>query len=50
VEIADRGITAAAAADPALALGINTVGGQLTNAPVAEAHGLPSVALREVLG
>jgi alanine dehydrogenase len=43
VEIANRGIKAAAEKDPALALGINTVGGQLTNAPVAEAHGLPSV-------
>src|SRR5690242_2675664 len=43
IEIADRGIKAAAEKDPALALGINTVGGQLTNAPVAEAHGLPSV-------
>ena len=50
VEIADRGITAAVAADPALALGVNTVGGSLTNAPVAEAHGLPSVPLAEVLG
>src|SRR5262249_32628282 len=45
VEIADRGITAAVARDPALALGVNTVGGRLTNAPVAEAHGLPSVPL-----
>jgi alanine dehydrogenase len=43
VEIANRGIKAAAEKDPALALGINTVGGQLTNAPVAEAHGLTSV-------
>jgi alanine dehydrogenase len=50
VEIADRGITAAAAGDPALALGVNTAAGRLTNAPVAEAHGLPSVPLGEVLG
>ena len=50
VEIADRGIAGAAAADPALALGVNTVGGRLTNAPVAEAHGLASVSLSEVLG
>jgi len=49
VEIADKGIKAAAAADPALALGVNTVAGQLTYAPVGEAHGLPSVALGEVL-
>jgi alanine dehydrogenase len=50
VEIADRGIRAAAQADPALALGVNTVGGSLTYAPVGEAHGLPSVPLAEVLG
>ena len=49
VEIANKGIKAAAAADPALALGVNTVSGQLTYAPVAEAHGLSSVALSEVL-
>jgi alanine dehydrogenase len=50
VEIADRGIRAAAHSDPALALGVNTVAGQITYAPVAEAHALPSVALAEVLG
>ena len=33
----------------ALALGLNTHEGQLTNAPVAEAHGYPSVALPDVL-
>ncbi len=49
VEIADRGIAAACAADPALALGVNTVGGQLTYAPVAQAHGLTSVPLSSVL-
>jgi alanine dehydrogenase len=49
VDIANRGIQAAVAADPALALGVNTVGGQLVYAPVAEAHGLPSVPLDEVL-
>ena len=49
VEIANRGIAAACAADPALALGVNTVGGQLTYAPVAEAHGLTSVPLASVL-
>ncbi len=47
--IANRGLADACAADPALALGVNVVGGQLTNAPVAEAHGLSSVALDEVL-
>jgi alanine dehydrogenase len=49
VEIANRGIKAAVAADPALALGVNTVAGQVTYAPVAEAHQLPAVALSEVL-
>ena len=49
VEIADKGIRAAATADAALALGVNTVAGQLTYAPVAEAHRLPSVVLAEVL-
>ena len=49
VEIANRGIKAAVAADPALALGVNTVAGQVTYAPVAEAHQLPTVALSEVL-
>ena len=49
VEIANRGIKAAVAADPALALGVNTVAGQITYAPVAEAHGLTSVPLSSVL-
>jgi alanine dehydrogenase len=49
VEIADRGIRAAADADHALALGVNTVAGQITYAPVGEAHGLPSVPLAEAL-
>ena len=50
VEIADRGLPAAVAADPALALGVNTVSGQLVYAPVAEAHGLPLASLTEALG
>jgi alanine dehydrogenase len=49
VEIANKGVKAAAAADPALALGVNTVAGQLTYAPVGEAHGLPVAPLSEVL-
>jgi alanine dehydrogenase len=47
--IADKGWRAAARADPALALGLNTVGGELVNAPVGEAHGLPVRPLAEVL-
>ncbi|MCY7364843.1 MAG: alanine dehydrogenase [Frankiaceae bacterium] len=50
VEIANLGVRAAAEADPALALGLNTVGGQLVYAPVGEAHGLPVADWREVLG
>ena len=49
VEIADLGIRAAVDADPALALGVNTVGGVCTYAPVAEAHGLDVAVLTEVL-
>ena len=49
VAIADHGLRAAVDADPALALGVNTVRGQLVYAPVAEAHGLPLASLGEVL-
>lgn len=47
--IANRGLSAACGADPALARGVNAVAGTLTSFPVAEAHGLPSVALDRVL-
>ncbi|HET8969714.1 MAG TPA: alanine dehydrogenase [Candidatus Nanopelagicales bacterium] len=40
VTVADQGIRSAAAKDPALALGLSTLAGDLTNAAVAEAHGL----------
>ncbi len=49
VEIADRGLAAAVGRDPALALGVSTVGGRLVSAPVGEAHGLPVAALADVL-
>ena len=49
VEIANMGLPAAVAADQALALGVNTVAGQVVYAPVAEAHGLPHVELSAVL-
>jgi alanine dehydrogenase len=49
VEIANKGLKAAVAADPALALGVNTVGGKVVYAPVAEAHGLPLTPLQEAL-
>ncbi|HVB05016.1 MAG TPA: alanine dehydrogenase [Acidimicrobiales bacterium] len=40
LEIANRGWREAAAADPALARGVNTVAGAVVNEAVAEAHGL----------
>ena len=49
VELADRGWRAALAADPALALGLNTHAGQLTNAPVAAAHGYEPATVESVL-
>ena len=49
VELANRGWRDALRADGALALGLNTHGGQLTNAPVAQAHGYTSRPLAEVL-
>jgi alanine dehydrogenase len=50
VELATNGLRAACLADPALALGVNAIGGQLTYQPVAEAHGMSSVALADALG
>jgi alanine dehydrogenase len=49
VELADLGWREALAADPALALGLNTHDGQITYGPVADAHGWASVELDEVL-
>ena len=49
VELADHGWHAALAADPALALGLNTHEGQLTNEPVAAAHGYESVPVATAL-
>ena len=45
VEIANRGWKQAVADDPALAEGVNVVGGAITCQPVAEAHGLTYVPL-----
>jgi alanine dehydrogenase len=47
--IADRGWRDAARADRALALGLNVHDGQITNGPVAEAHGMPAIGIDEVL-
>jgi alanine dehydrogenase len=49
IELADHGWRAALRRDPALALGLNTHEGQLTNAPVAEAHGYQVVEIADVL-
>jgi alanine dehydrogenase len=49
VELANRGWRDALRHDQALALGLNTHEGQLTNAPVAEAHGYRAVSLGDVL-
>ncbi|MFJ2029129.1 alanine dehydrogenase [Streptosporangium sp. NPDC087985] len=47
--IADLGWREALRGDPALALGLNTHEGRLTNLPVAEAHGQEAVPLEQVL-
>jgi len=49
MELANRGLRAAVAADPALALGVNVVGGRVVYDHVAEAHGLGHVPLEEAL-
>ncbi len=49
MELANRGVREAVARDPALALGVNTAAGRLTNRPVAEAHGMAWVPVAEAL-
>jgi alanine dehydrogenase len=49
LEIADQGWQQALRHDRALALGLNVHEGQITNDAVADAHGLPSVPLDEVV-
>lgn len=50
VAIANKGLVAAAKADRALLLGINTYGGHVTYGPVAAAHKMEHVAIEQVLG
>ena len=50
LRIADHGLVAAAKADPALALGINTYGGHVTYGPVARDQKLEHVPLAKLLG
>jgi alanine dehydrogenase len=47
--IANQGLAAAVASDPALAKGVNVIGGKLTYEAVAEAHGLDYTPLADVL-
>lgn len=49
-ELASRGVRAAVERDPALALGVNTVGGHVVNEPVAQALGRPHEPLLGLLG
>jgi alanine dehydrogenase len=49
LEVANVGWRLAAKTDPSLAAGVNAVAGALTNASVAEAHGLVAVPLEELL-
>ncbi len=49
VALADKGWQQALRDDKALSLGLNTHAGNLTNAPVAEAHGMEAVTLESVL-
>ncbi len=49
IAIAEHGWKEAACLDHALALGLNVTRGRVTYAPVAEAHGMESVPLAEVL-
>jgi alanine dehydrogenase len=50
VALADKGLVAAAKADRALRLGINTWGGHVTYGPVAAAHGLEHTPIERLLG
>jgi alanine dehydrogenase len=49
LELADRGLAAAVARDPALAGGVNLYRGHVVSAPVADAHGLTHETLDSVL-
>jgi alanine dehydrogenase len=50
IELATNGVRAAVSADPALALGVNTIAGCVPNERVAEALGRPVTPLAECLG
>ncbi|AKT36414.1 alanine dehydrogenase [Chondromyces crocatus] len=50
VSIANKGLEAAAKADPAVMLGINTYGGHVTYGPVATAHRMEHLPVERALG
>ena len=50
IELARLGVAGAIGADPALAGGVNTAAGLVTNPAVAEALGRPSVSLEVLSG
>jgi alanine dehydrogenase len=49
VELATRGVAAAVGADSALAAGVNTAAGEVTNPAVAEALGRPCAPVERAL-
>ncbi len=49
VSVADKGWVKACADDRALALGLNTWAGKLTNAPVGAAHGIDAITVESAL-
>ncbi len=49
LELATTGVAAAVTADPALALGVNTIDGAMVNHAVAEALGRPAAELADLL-
>ena len=49
VKVAQHGVTGAAQADPALHLGLSTLGGKLVSRPVADAHEIAFTDPAEVL-
>jgi alanine dehydrogenase len=50
VHLASAGVQGAVADNPGLKLGVNVAGGQVTYAPVAEAVGVPCVAVDDAFG
>ena len=49
VHLASSGVHKAVVENPGLKLGVNVAAGEVTYAPVAEAVGMPSVAVDEAL-